>query len=104
MEFYQKGFGWQTKGVVGAEYDNGAVVLFELDNGRLMSLYERKNLAWDSQVTLQTESATEFSIGYFVNSEKEVDAIMDRTKKQALRLPSQRKRHFGAVIMAISRT
>lgn len=55
MQFYQKGLGWQTKGIVGTEYENGAVVLFELDNGSTLSLYERKNLAWDSTVILQPE-------------------------------------------------
>ena len=81
MEFYQDGFGWQTQGIVGTEYENGAVVLFELDNGRMLCLYERKNLAWDSNLKLQPESATEFSIGYFVNSDKEVDAIIKQAQK-----------------------
>jgi hypothetical protein len=81
MDFFQKGLGWKTKGIVGTEFENGAVVLFDLDNGMILSLYERKNLAWDSQLALQPESATEFSIGYFVNSRQEVDAIMDQAKK-----------------------
>src|SRR5689334_22670567 len=81
MEFYQNGMGWQTKGIVGTEYENGAVVMFELANGVMLCLYERKNLAWDSKLTLQAESATEFSIGYFVNSKKEVDAVMEQAKK-----------------------
>jgi uncharacterized glyoxalase superfamily protein PhnB len=81
MKFYQDGFGWQTQGIVGTEYENGAVVLFELDNGMMLCLYERKNLAWDSKLKLQPESATEFSIGYFVNSDEEVDAIMKQAEK-----------------------
>jgi len=76
MQFYQNGMGWHTKGIVGAEYENGAVVMFELTNGTMLCLYERKNLAWDSNLPLQPASATEFSIGYFVNSGKEVDTIM----------------------------
>jgi len=79
MCFYQE-LGWQTKGVVGTEYENGAVVMFELDNGQMLCLYERKNLAWDSQIKLQPESATEFSIGYFVNSDKEVDTVMKQAE------------------------
>src|ERR1700733_9923814 len=81
MEFYQHGLGWHTKGIVGTEYVNGAVVLFELGNRMMLSLYERKNLAWDSNLNLQQQSATEFSIGHFVNSDKEVDAIMEQAKK-----------------------
>ena len=94
MKFYQKGLGWQTKGIVGTEDDNGAVVLFELDNGRMLCLYERKNLAWDSKLKLQPESATEFSIGYFVNSEKEVNVIMEEVKKAGAKITKTAQKAF----------
>lgn len=86
MKFYQDGFGWQTQGIVGTEYENGAVVLFELDNGGILCLYERKNLAWDSNLKLQPESATEISIGYFVNSDEEVDAIIKQAQKAGAKI------------------
>ena len=94
MKFYQDGFGWQTQGIVGTEYENGAVVLFGLDNGMMLALYERKNLAWDSKLTLQPESATEFSIGYFVNSEKEVDAIMKQAEKAGATITKSAQKAF----------
>jgi uncharacterized protein len=59
MKFYQNGLGWKTKGIIGTEFENGEVVLFDLDNGMKPSLYERKNLAWVSKLKLQPESATE---------------------------------------------
>lgn len=80
MKFYRDGLGWQTKGIVGTEFENGAVVMFELAGDRMLCLYERKNLACDSKVKLQPESATEFSIGYFVNSNEEVNAIMKQAE------------------------
>ena len=94
MKFYQKGLGWQTKGIVGTESENGAVALFELDNGRILCLYERKNLAWDSKLKLQPESATEFSIGHFVNSEKEVDVIMEQAKKAGAKITKAAQKAF----------
>ena len=92
MKFYQDGLGWQTQGIIGTEFENGAVVLFDLDNGMKLSLYERKNLAWDSKLKLQPESATEFSLGYFVNSDKEVDTIMKQAKKAGAKIikPAQK--------------
>lgn len=86
MAFYQNGMGWKSNGIVGAEHENGAVALFELDNGQMLCLYERKNLAWDSNVELQPESPTEFSMGYFVNSGKEVDKIMEKAKKAGAKI------------------
>ena len=94
MKFFQKGLGWHTKGIVGTEYENGAVVMFELDNGRMLCLYERKNLAWDSNLKLQPESATEFSMGYFVNSEKEVDVIMEEAKKAGAKITKAAQKAF----------
>src|ERR1700761_1340817 len=93
MEFY-RALGWQTQGIAGTEYENGAVVIFELDNGMMLCLYERKNLAWDSEIELQAESATEFSIGYFVNSEKEVDAIMEQAKKAGAKITKPAQKAF----------
>jgi hypothetical protein len=69
-------------------------VLFDLDNGMILSLYERKNLAWDSNLSLQAESATEFSIGYFVNSRKEVDAIMEQAKKAGATITKPAQKAF----------
>ena len=92
MKFYQVGLGWKTQGIIGTEFENGEVVLFDLTNGMKLSLYERKNLAWDSKLNLQPESATEFSIGYFVNSDKEVDTIMKQAKKAGAKIikPAQK--------------
>lgn len=91
MKFYQH-LGWQTKGIVGTEFENGAAVFFDLNNGIRLSLYERKNLAWDSGIKLQPASATEFSIGYFVNSEHEVDTIMQQAEKAGAKIikPAQK--------------
>src|SRR5690348_7401274 len=94
MKFYQNGMGWQTKGIVGTEYENGEVVIFELANEMMLCLYERKNLALDSKLTLQPESGTEFSIGYFVNSNKEVDAIMEQARKAGARITKPAQKAF----------
>ena len=92
LKFFQDGLGWQTKGIVGTEYENGAVILFDLDNGMKLSLYERKNLAWDSGLKQQPESVTEFSIGHFVNSNKEVDVLMNQAEKAGAKIikPAQK--------------
>ncbi len=92
MKFYQDGLGWKTQGIIGTEFENGAIVVFDLDNGMKLSLYERKNLAWDSKIKLQPESATEFSIGHFVNNDKKVDVIMDHAKKAGAKIikPAQK--------------
>lgn len=92
MEFFQRGLGWQTQGIMGAEFENGAIVGFNLDGGLMLLLYERKNLAWDTGLELQPESATEFSAGYLVNTDEEVDGIMKLAEKAGAKIikPAQK--------------
>ena len=85
MQFYLE-LGWKTDGIVGTEFENGAVVFFDLDNGLKLALYERKHLAWDSQIELSPPSATEFSIGYIVNSEADVDTAMLQAEKAGAKI------------------
>lgn len=92
LKFYQDGLGWQTQGIVGTEFEHGAVVFFNLENRMIISLYERKNLAWDSGLEQQPESITEFSIGHLVNTNEEVDTIMEQAKKAGAKIikPAQK--------------
>lgn len=84
--FFRDGLGWQTKGIIGQEFENGEVVVFELGNGMMLSLYERKNLAWDSGLKEGPESATEFSIGYLTKDDGEVDVVMDLAEKAGAKI------------------
>lgn len=86
LAFFRDGLGWKTQGIIGTEFENGETVVFELNNGMLLSLYERRNLAWDSSIAQQPESATEFSIGYLVNNDKEVDIIMEQAEKAGAKI------------------
>jgi len=60
----------------------------------MLSLYERKNLAWDSNLTLQTDGATEFSIGYFVNSDEEVEVILELAKNAGAKITKTAQKAF----------
>ena len=79
MRFY-KGLGLETEGIIGKEYERGAVVLFNLKGGLILSLYPRKDIAWDARVPLEPPSATEFTIGHLVNNKEEVDLVMRQAK------------------------
>ena len=76
VAFYRDGLGFPTKGIVGEEFENGAVAFFNLTSGLKLALYPRKSLAADTGLPLQTSGAMEFSIGHNVASERDVDAVM----------------------------
>jgi uncharacterized protein len=76
VAFYRDGLGLQTKGIVGTEFENGAVAFFNLELGLKLALWPRKSLAADSGLPLHGRSSTEFSLAHNVASQQEVDAVM----------------------------
>ena len=80
LKFYRDGLGFPTEGVIGEEFEYGAVVFIELQSGLKLALWPRKSLAHDSGVPLQPPSATELTIGHNVNSKKEVDEVMEHAQ------------------------
>jgi predicted lactoylglutathione lyase len=81
LAFYRDGLGFQTKGIIGTEFENGAVVFFNLQPGLKLALWPRKSLAADSGLPLQHTSSLEISIGHNVASRQEVDAVMQQVKQ-----------------------
>lgn len=80
LEFYRDGLGLSTEGVVGTEFEHGAVVFFDLQRGLKLALFPRRDIAHDAGIAQTPRSATEFTLGHNVINESEVDAVM----KQAL--------------------
>ena len=76
VRFYRDGLGLPTDGIVGAEFEHGAVAFFELVGGVRLALWPRKSLSHDTGLTVQASSPTEFTLGHNVASRAEVDEVM----------------------------
>ena len=76
LAFYRDGLGLTTEGIIGTEFEDGAVVFFNMKDGLILALYPRAALAKDAKVPLRPASPAEFSLGHVVNSRQEVDAVM----------------------------
>jgi len=81
LRFYRDGLGLATKGIVGEEFDYGAVAFFDLQDGVKLAIWPRKSLSQDTGLPLGTPSATEFTLGHNVSSKEEVDVVMVQAKK-----------------------
>ena len=86
LRFYRDGLGLPTRGIVGTEFEHGAVVFIDLQSGLKLALWPRKDLAWDAGVPQSPSSATEMSLGHNVNSSAEVDAIMGQAARAGARI------------------
>ena len=80
LKFYRDGLGFPTRGIIGTEFEHGAVAFFDLQNGLKLAIWARKDLAHEAKVPLGPRSATEFTLGHNVASKVEVDAVMARAK------------------------
>jgi uncharacterized protein len=89
LAFYRDGLGLQTNGVIGTEFKgdkthaSGEAVMFELENGLILALYSRTDLALDANQLdgiPRIPSCTEFSIGHLVQSKEEVDTLLNQAK------------------------
>lgn len=81
LRFYRDGLGLATPGIVGTEFEHGAVVFFELEGGLKLALWERQNLAWDTGLPPSPPSTTEFALAHNVSSREEVEAVLDQARR-----------------------
>src|SRR5215469_17658026 len=88
VKFYRDGLGLPTKGIVGTQFEHGAVAFFELETGMKLAVFPRDDLALDAKIDRTPASSTEFSIGHLVNSKDEVDEVMGSARKAGQRSSS----------------
>jgi len=81
VRFYRDGLGLKTEGIVGTQFEHGAVAFFDLQAGLKLALWPRSSIAHDTGIPLGRPNATDFTIGHNVSSKVEVDAVMQQAKK-----------------------
>lgn len=76
VNFYRDGLGLQIPGIVGTEFEHGAVAFFDLQPGLRLALWPRANLAKDSGLPVSPASPTDICLAHNVVSKAEVDAVV----------------------------
>ena len=76
LKFYRDGLGLKTPGIIGAEYEYGAVVFIDLESGAKLALWPSRSLAKDSGVALIETGTPRISLGHNVRSRQEVDEVL----------------------------
>ncbi|MGF9693741.1 VOC family protein [Rhizobium sp. 0TCS1.26] len=77
VSFYRDGLGLPTDGIIGREFEHGAVAFFDLAGGLKLALWSQRDIAHDTGLPLQPRSPTSFTIGHNVSTMEEVDAVID---------------------------
>lgn len=80
VSFYRDGLGLPTEGIVGTEFEHGAVAFFALEGGVRLALWPRESLAHDTGLPVSPSSPTELTLGQLVASPTEVDAVVEQAR------------------------
>jgi catechol 2,3-dioxygenase-like lactoylglutathione lyase family enzyme len=92
LRFYRDGLGLETEGIIATEfpgdeeYAAGAIALFHLEGGLILSVYPRIELAKDARMPLESPAAGSFSIGHAVANREDVDALLATAQAAGARL------------------
>ena len=95
--FYRDGLGLPTKGIIGQEYEHGAVAFFDLSGGLKLALWAQADIAHDTGLPPQQVSPTAMTIGHNVLHKPEVDQIMEAANRAGAEIikPAQQTFYGG---------
>lgn len=94
LVFYRDGLGLSTKGIIGTEFEHGAVVFFDLNDDLVLALYPRSSIAKEANVPVSPPSVTDLTLGHIVRSKQEVDAIIGQAQKAGARVTDPPRTRF----------
>ncbi|MBB6056183.1 VOC family protein [Tolumonas osonensis] len=86
QHFYRDGLGLPTEGIIGQEFEYGAVVFIQLQPGLRLALWPRKSIAHDTGLPLAPPNETEVIISHNVSTKPDVDSIMATAKAANARI------------------
>ena len=94
LAFYRDGLGFPTEGIIGKEFEYGAVAFFDMQPGLKLAIWPRSSLSHDAGIPLNPAVSIEFTLGHNVTSGKEVDAVMDQAQKAGAVIVKQAQNTF----------
>jgi len=81
VHFYRDGLGLATDGIIGTEFEHGAVAFFDLQAGLKLAVWPRASLAHDTGLPQSAAGAPGVTLGHNVASRQEVDEVMAQAKQ-----------------------
>lgn len=94
FSFYHFGLGFPSNGIIGKEFENGAVAFFDLSNGLKLALWPRKSISIDTGLILNPPSSTEITLGHNVSSIDEVNETILLAKNAGAKIIKEAKETF----------
>ncbi|MFL5190106.1 MAG: VOC family protein, partial [Microvirga sp.] len=81
VAFYRDGLGLATEGIIGKEFEHGAVAFFDLQSQLKLAVWAQDDLAHDASLPKTARCPTGFTIGHNVSQKSEVDDVMEQARR-----------------------
>jgi uncharacterized protein len=87
LAFYREGLGLSSPGIIGTEYTGdeqnpaGAAAMFTLDDGLVLAIYPRSELAKDAGVPTDRLCGSGHSLGHVVERRADVDRLLEEAAR-----------------------
>lgn len=76
VAFYRDVLGFPTDGIVGTEYESGAVAFFPMQSGLTLALWPRTSLAYDCDIEVKPRDQSGLMLAHNVSSRDQVDHLV----------------------------
>ena len=76
LKFHCEGLGLHSEGILGQEYEYGAVAFIELQSDIKLALWSQQSIQHDTGLELSAMCPTQMTLGHNVFSPLEVDQVM----------------------------
>jgi catechol 2,3-dioxygenase-like lactoylglutathione lyase family enzyme len=86
IAFYRDGLGLPTDGIVGREFEHGAVAFFDMQGGVRLALWPRASLAHDTGLAVEPPGPPDVTLGHNVGSREEVDLVLAQAARSGARI------------------
>ena len=80
VAFYRDGLGLATEGIVGKEFEIGAVAFFDLQPGLKHALWPRTSISRDSGLPRSEPSPTDLLVSHNVAARVEVESVLEQAR------------------------
>jgi uncharacterized protein len=86
LAFYRDGLGLPTEGIIGREFEHGAVAFFDLSGGVKLAIWAQDDVAYDTALPKTGMSPTSFTVGHNVMHREEVDAVIEQARRAGAKI------------------
>lgn len=86
LKFYQNGLGLSTQGIIGTEFDHGAVAFFDLQENVKLAIWPRDSISFDTGIPMCAPNPTELTLGHNVSSKEEVNDVMNQAENAGAKI------------------